>query len=127
MRILSFKKQFKEKLNTGRKTSTLRKHKKPHKQGDMVQIYCPSPRSGKGEKLFNAKITLTQNVKYCPKDGILFLGSDKLGLDIGNKHVLAITEGFENFKEMNDWFLKEYPKENYLHLTRYMFFPEESK
>lgn len=55
-RILSFQREFRGKLLDGTKVSTIRNHKRPLKVGEIVQVYCPSPRSGHGEKLFDAEI-----------------------------------------------------------------------
>jgi len=122
MRILSFKNGFKEKLLDGTKYSTMRKHKKPHKQGDFVQIYCPSPRSGKGEKLFNAEIQLVQNVLFNAWESSVSI-SDNLNDE--EKEFLAKSEGFDNFEQMCKWFMKEYPKDNWMNLTRYVFYKKD--
>ena len=124
MRILSFQKEFKDKLLSGTKVSTMRVHKRPHKEGDIVQVWCPSPRSGHGKKLFVAKIRAVQKVEIsfkvymterCPE-----LIHNNLRVDGESLEDMAYMEGFYDSWEMFGWFETRYgsePKE----FTRYVF------
>lgn len=101
MRILSFHKQFKGKLVEKIKYSTIRDHKKPHKEGDIVQIYCPSPRSGKGEKLFDAEIYKvlkpTLFMKTCSAGNWIELYYGILKQTNEVCELIAYIEGFDRF------------------------------
>jgi len=103
MRILSFQKEFKDKLLSGVKISTMRKHKRPMNVGETVQIWCPSPRTGKGKKLFNARILQKERAKI--ENNILFIEGIPI---IRSENLIVAHEGFENSISMFCWFKKQY-------------------
>jgi len=109
MRILSFQKEFKDKLLSGAKVSTMRVHKRPHKVGEIVQVYCPSPRSGKGVKLFDAEILKVEKAELCEMDTGEEICQEVVindkRLDCYQEHSLAIKEGFEDIQSLFRWFL----------------------
>lgn len=52
MGLLTFKQEFKEKLLNGEKKQTIRWSRQP---GEILHIWCPTPRTGRGIKLGYSK------------------------------------------------------------------------
>lgn len=105
MPALSFKRQFAEAILTGRKTHTLRNPRaRPIKIGDRLQLY-----SG-------------MRTKQCRKIGEavcdrVWLADLDLRFESASIHIdgklmgllsFAISDGFENFREMQAFWLKEH-------------------
>lgn len=116
MRILSFQKEFKDKLLDGTKISTIRRHKLPHKAGDFVQIWCPSPRSGHGEKLFEAKIVQSDKIIL----GNVTMLLNGMPCDAETVNIIAKKDGFEDGASLFCWFHRRYGKDVF-YGTRYVF------
>ena len=126
-RILSFQNEFKEKLLSGMKYSAMRVHKRPHEVGEIVQIYCPSPRSGYGNKLFDATIqTASKAIIFYELKNLndlnasIFLDGCPVSLCRSDAILIAKSEGFSSIKAMFEFFWKKYHT-GYLELTRYTF------
>lgn len=120
MRILGFQKRFKDVLMSGAKTSTIRDHKNPLKVGEMVQVWCPSPRSGKGKKIFEAEV-LYREPMILSKFSVYSVFIDHERWWSPRVEELAKEEGFTTGLEMKEFFEKEHDLTGGKLFSRYCF------
>jgi hypothetical protein len=101
MPSLNFKDQFADLVERGIKKHTIRRRRKqPIKQGDNLYLFT-GMRTRDCRRLRSTR---------CDRETYIHIGSDKtvlLGnrfLDDGEKHELAVNDGFSDFKEFLQFF-----------------------
>lgn len=105
MGMLTFRQEFKEKLLNGEKRQTIRWSRQP---GEILHIWCPTPRTGRGVKLGSSK-RWTQTAtrgrdltdEIARKDG--FGSAQDLKQWLMNAHELTMTQ-----VEMKIWYVIEW-------------------
>ena len=102
MGMLTFRQEFKEKLMSQEKKQTIRWSRQP---GEILHIWCPTPRTGRGIKLGQSKDwtqTATRGRDFtdeiAQKDG--FGSSQELKQWLMNAHELTMTQ-----VEMKVWYV----------------------
>ncbi len=96
---------FKNKVLDGSKRQTIRKMRKyPIKVGDTLYLYWHT-RQKDCEKLGEA--TCTEEFTVCFNEILKSYGFDR-------REDLAKRDGFDNFPQMMEWFLRQYPHATFL-------------
>lgn len=108
MPALNFKSQFVPKIKKWEKLFTIRKQRKnPIKIGDTLYLYT-GMRTSNCKLIATVQCTDVTKVKI-EKDGIWFgVQGMWVWLTIEQLHKVIVTDGFNDFKEMADFFRKQY-------------------
>jgi hypothetical protein len=111
--ILTFNPQFIEPIKNGTKIHTIREDKTGRwKRDTKIQFWKGNPRNVKANphQFATGICTRIKDIRiiFNPLEDVVWYGkfsiSTKISLDS-----IAHSDGFENWNEMRNWFLKQYP------------------